>query len=338
MSSTSTKIMCTLTPERENYENVSRLVAAGMSAVRINSAFATPESIKRSVTALRSVLPSMKILMDTKGPEVRTTSVAAPLIFRQGDNLTFLPGDKPSTRNAVYLRLPHLPSPLPSDAEIILDDGAVCFKVIESNTEALKASCIKEGVLDSCKTFVIPGIDMPYLPAVSHRDRLNIEAAEKTGIDMIAHSFVRNAADVEAVRELIKGTGIKLFSKIECRQGVENFHEILDASDGILVARGDLGAEMGLIELPALQHRFATLTRQAHKPLILATNLLGSMTSNPVPTRAEVNDVALAVIQGFDWLLLTGETARGDYAAECVDTLSQLINSLETNGLKCLIK
>ncbi len=330
--------MCTLTPERENKENISRLVAAGMSAVRINSAFATPESITASEKALRSVNPSIKILMDTKGPEVRTTTVENPLSFKQGDSVLFIPGHNTSTRSTIYLGLPHIPSNLPAGAIIILDDGELCFSVTDSDPNHIKATCTKGGTLDSRKTFVIPGAEMPYLPAVSERDRKNIEAAKKVGISMIAHSFVRNADDVAALRELIKGTEIKLFSKIECRQGVENFEEILEASDGILVARGDLAAETGLIELPVLQHRFAMLTRQADKPLILATNILGSMTDNPVPTRAEVNDVALAVMQGFDWLLLTGETARGNYPAECVDTLSQLISSLETNGLKCLIK
>lgn len=330
--------MCTLTPQREGHDYLSRLVDAGMEAVRINSAFANPQSIEKSVNAYRRVLPTIKILMDTKGPEVRTTAVESPLTFENNDIVSFKPGRDTSTSKCIYLQISHLPSSLPAGTTILLDDGAVAFQVIDADSHTITARCVKGGELQSCKTFVIPGVELPFLPAVSERDKINIEAAKRMGIDMIAHSFVRNAADVKAIRELIKGTDILLFSKIECRQGVENFTEILEASDGILVARGDLGAEMGLVELPVLQHRFATLTSRAGKPLILATNLLGSMSENPSPSRAEVNDVALAVMEGFDWLLLTNETAKGKYAQECVETLSRLIDSLESNNLQCSIR
>lgn len=335
---TYTRIMCTLTPERETPELISALAEAGMQGVRINSAFATPQSIERSVTALRAVAPGIKILMDTKGPEVRTSAVENPITFTIGDETEFLTGQDISTRTAILLNLPHFPDTLMPGAHILIDDGEIEFEVVSSSQSSIQAVCTKSGTLGSQKTFVVPGIEMPYLPAISQRDKINIEAAKKCGIDMIAHSFVRDESDVRALRELIDETDIQLFAKIECKQGVENFEKIFHAADGILVARGDLGAEMGLAELPALQHKFALATRRAGKPLILATGLFGSMTDAKQPSRAEVNDVALALMQGFDWLLLTGETARGNHPVECVGYLNESIASIEKANLRCLIK
>lgn len=333
-----TKIMCTLTPERESAELITSLSAAGMQAVRINSAFATPQSISQSVKTLRSFAPDIKILMDTKGPEVRTTAVESPIVFSTGDETEFLTGHGISSHQTIYLNLPYFPDTLAPGAHMLIDDGEIEFEAVATSPTSIKAVCTKDGTLGSQKTFVVPKLEMPYLPAISRRDAINIKAAKECGIDMIAHSFVRGKADIAALRELIKGTDIKLYAKIECKQGVENFEEILEAADGILVARGDLGAEMGLTSLPALQHRFALATRHAHKPLILATGLFGSMTESMQPSRAEVNDVALAIMQGFDWLLLTGETARGKHPVDCVRLLNETIVTIENANLRCSIK
>lgn len=334
-----TKIMATVADIRCSREFVAALYERGMRGVRINSAHVSPDTFRQMVRTIRSVNQDIKILMDTKGPEIRTTEMQMGLTseLNVGDRLMLKSGTSSSTVGCVNIAVDNLERYVKLGSKVIMDDGEVELEVEDVDGRDIHCRVVKSGVLGSHKTVAFPGIEVPPLPAVSDRDRLNIAAAIEERIDMIAHSFVRSKSDVEAVRRLIDGSGIGLFSKIECREALENLEEILEASDGLLVARGDLGTSIPLQSIPEAQLRVVRATRRAGKPIILATQILQSMISRPSPTRAELSDITLAVMEGFDWLLLTGETAQGEYPRECIDILLKTILNAESNNLRCLI-
>lgn len=332
-----TRIMATLATSRCSTDFVRSLVGEGMEAVRINSAHVTPFDIENIISTVRAVDAGIKILMDTKGPEIRTAPLSGPdLVLHQGDHVSLLSSQEPSVGSCIHVCVENLHSFLAPGCRIVLDDGEIELEVIAIDGNCVKAEVVKSGTLGSRKTVNIPGVEIPPLPAVSMRDRQNIEAARKFGIDMIAHSFVRSVSDVQAVREC-SGPGIQIYSKIECPQAVDNLDGILGASDGLLVARGDLGTCMPLEQVPSLQYAVAMSCRAAGKPFIVSTQILQSMCGSPSPTRAEVSDIALAVMEGADWLLLCGETALGRYPAQCVAMMRRTISSTEKSGLRCKI-
>lgn len=326
-----TKIMATLANDRATTEFVGRLRSRGLDSVRINSAHVDPPTISRMVQIVRSVDPGIKILMDTKGPELRTTALSAPIQLNVGDTIALdsTTTDAPSSARRIFVAVDDLYRYVAVGQEIQFDDGAIAAEIIAIDAPVISARITRSGTLGSRKTVALQSAELPPLPAVSERDKVNILAAKESGIDMIAHSFVRSAADVNAVRSLIENTGIQLFAKIECRQAIDNLDEILQAADGLLVARGDLGTAISICQIPALQYEIAGRCRAAGKPTIVATQILNSMISSPLPTRAEVSDIALGVIEGVDTLLLCGETAIGSYPEECVDTMRQTIESVE---------
>ncbi len=321
-------IMATIADNRCTAEFVRRLMAAGMSAVRINSAHVNAETFNAMVATIRSVSPDIKILMDTKGPEIRTTATETPIEFFEGDTTVLVGSAEPTCKNRICINATDMGQYVEPGMYALVDDGAIEFEIIAiGQSGEIEMKAIRGGVLESRKTVNVPGVDVKSLPAVSKRDAENITMAVRAGIDMIAHSFVRSASDVEAVRDLISGSGIQLYSKVECRSAVKNLDEIMAASDGILVARGDLGTQFAIESIPSLQHMILKRCRQMKKPVIVSTQILQSMTTKPYPTRAEVNDVACAVMQGASTLLLCGETAQGDYPAECVDVMARTINA-----------
>lgn len=332
-----TRIMATVANDRCRTDFVRSLCDAGMTGVRINSAHVSPDGFRQMVATLRSVDPSLNILMDTKGPEVRTTALPSPLELQPGSRIRLASGTGKSSEKCIYVAVERLADYVSFGSEILIDDGEVVLTVLSVTDGIIEAEAVNAAILGSRKTVAITGAELPPLPAVSERDRENIAAAVECGIDMIAHSFVRSRADVEAVRALIDGSPIRLFSKIECREAVENLDEILEASDGILVARGDLGTHIPLPDIPTVQLRAVLAARRIGKPTILATQMLQSMISRPSPTRAELSDIALAVMEGFDWLLLTGETAVGQYPAECVAMANLTAESAENNRMRCII-
>lgn len=332
-----TLIMATMATERCTTQFVQSLADAGMRGIRINSAHVTPADIAHIVSTVRSVDPSITILMDTKGPEIRTTDVASPIELCEGHTLTLAGEDSDTTAQRICLTAHDIHTSLQPGHTVMIDDGDIQLLITEITAAGVKAQVTRAGILGSRKTVNIPGCQLPPLPALSERDRINIEAGKQLGIDLIAHSFVRSRADVDAVRRAISGTSIRLYSKIECPQAVENLHYILDASDGLLVARGDLGTCMPLSDIPVLQYDITAACRKAGKPFILSTQILHSMILAPAPTRAEVNDIAMAVMQGAEWLLLCGETAQGQYPLQCVETMQATILSVENHSLRCKI-
>lgn len=333
-----TSVMATLSDLRANPDFVRLLRKSGADSVRINSAHVTPEILAEMVKTVRSTAPDMKILMDTKGPELRTNDVTAPIRLKEGDEVEIHTSTLPCSDNKIRTSINGITALAEPGITILLDDGAIAIEVTEvDETETIHGVTSRGGCLDARKTMAFSHGRLPALPAVSERDRLMIEAAREVGIDMIAHSFVRSAADVEAVREVTAGSDIRLYAKIECREALKRLDEIIEAADGILVARGDLGTAVDVTEIPAIQNDVVMRCRRIGRPTIVATQILQSMIHSPVPTRAELSDIALAVMEGVDCLLLCGETAMGDYPAECVDIMSRTIKSVELNSLRCKI-
>ncbi len=330
--------MATLTLERCTPEFITSLRQCGMDSVRINSAHVTPDELRFMVKTIRDIDPAIKILMDTKGAEIRTTAVAAPATFATGDKVTIKYGIELSSRQIIYVNCQGIDTCKGYGTKVLIDDGDIQLKITGVDGKGIHAEVTEGGVLDSRKTVALPGTLLPDMPAVSDNDRLCIEAACEAGIDMIAHSFVRSADDVRQVRALLEGTGITLYSKIECGEAVERMDDILAVSDGLLVARGDLGTAVPLWMIPVIQHKVVSLCRRDDKPVIVSTQILQSMLNAPEPTRAEVSDIALAVMEGTDTLLLCGETAVGLYPQRCVEIMRKTIDSVCAGGLRCVIR
>ncbi len=322
--------MATLADVRCKPEFIASLRSVGMDSVRINSAHVDPPTIAWMVRTIRDVDPGIRILMDTKGPELRTTANAGDAVF------VYSPGDRMllrgsvhdvSTRECLFVNYTDIAAALPVGTHVLFDDGAVEAEVLSLTTDGcVLLDVVAGGEIGSRKTVNVPGVSIPGLPPLNERDIINLHAAVEAGIDYIAHSFVRDVADIEAVRAITDGSGIKVFAKIECREGVENMEAILDVSDGLLVARGDLGVEIPVERVPIVQRKAVKLCRRAGKPVIVATQFLQSMMHNPRPTRAEVGDISCSAYEGVNILLLCGETAQGDYPVECVDVMRRVIN------------
>lgn len=336
--------MATITAERCTDEFIGRMCAAGVDGVRINSAHADAAAIKEMVAKVRRHKEDMDVLIDTKGPEMRTTHVGncrevelgvgnvVELRGIDAQQLTQTDSSKHpvTTAECIWIGVPQFHSYLEEGMRVLIDDGAICMIVesVDDDRGVAVARVEDGGLLGGCKTVALSSGLIPPMPAVSHRDRLSLEAAIEAGANIVAHSFVRSAADVEAVKEIVGERGVKVYAKIECRSAIKNMEEIARAADGVLVARGDLGAAVPLYEMPLWQQRIMTVARESERPTIVSTQILQSMMSNPWPTRAETSDVALAVVQGADCLLLCGETAQGEYPIEAIEMMRLTADSV----------
>lgn len=330
-----TKIVATVSDKRCDTQFIKSLAEAGVNVVRMNSAHLDFEGFRTIVENTRQASPALAIMMDTKGPEIRTTVTADgnPVTFLTGD-VVKISGDPEgsTTREAICLNYPSIAAVLTAGNRILIDDGEVAFKVIGSDDGVLTAVAENDGVLGSRKSVNLPGVSID-LPAVTERDRRNIGYAVELGVDFIAHSFVRSAADVREVQEILDsyGADTKIISKIENQEGIDNFDGILDASYGIMVARGDLGIEVPAERIPGIQAMLIRKCITAHKPVIVATQMLHTMIEHPRPTRAEISDVANAVYQRADAMMLSGETAYGKYPVEAVRTMTSVAREVESS-------
>lgn len=328
-----TKIVATISDKRCDTPHIKKLAEAGMNVVRMNSAHLDAEGFRAIVSGTRGADTSLAIMMDTKGPEIRTTptSTGEPIAFHAGDIVEVV-GDptQPTTRERICLNYAGIARDIMPGNRLLIDDGELAFTVTHTDGTHVTARAENDGQLGSRKSVNVPGADID-LPAVSERDRANIAIAVELGVDFIAHSFVRSAADVKEVQDILdaKGSSIKIISKIENQQGVDNFDEILAASYGIMIARGDLGIEVAAERIPGIQLMMINKCIAAHKPVIVATQMLHSMIDHPRPTRAEVSDVAGAVYQRADAMMLSGETAYGKYPVEAVATMSRVAAEVE---------
>ena len=326
-----TKIVASISDRRCSTEFIRDLFEAGMNVVRMNTAHATPEGIRQIVDNTRAVSHHIGILIDTKGPEIRTTGCAAPIHYNTGDVVKIFGRPEMDTEHdIVNLTYRNFAQDIHVGDDILFDDGALAMKVIGVNGPAVIAQVMNEGELGSHKSVNVPGVHID-LPALTEKDVQNINLAIDLDIDFIAHSFVRSAADVKAVQDILddRGSDIKIISKIENQEGVDNIDEIIEASYGIMIARGDLGIEVPIERIPGIQRSIIRKCVRAKKPVIVATQMLHTMIHNPRPTRAEVTDIANAIYYRTDALMLSGETASGDYPVEAVRTMAQIAEQAE---------
>ena len=331
-----TKIVASISDRRCSVEFIHDLFEAGMNVVRMNTAHATPEGIREIVENTRKVSHHIGILIDTKGPEIRTTGCSAPIHYKVGDVVKIFGRPEMDTEHDIInLSYTNFANDIHEGDEILFDDGALCMKVIGINGPAVIAQVQNEADLGSHKSVNVPGVHID-LSALTEKDVRNINLAIDLDIDFIAHSFVRSASDVKAVQDILddRGSDIKIISKIENQEGVDNIDEIIEASYGIMIARGDLGIEVPIERIPGIQRSIIRKCVRAKKPVIVATQMLHTMIRNPRPTRAEVTDIANAIYYRTDALMLSGETATGDYPVEAVRTMAQIAEQAEKDKVR----
>ena len=331
-----TKIICTLGPAVDSEDMLRTLIRAGMDAARFNFSHGShPEHLAR-LNRLKSVRDAMgrpvATILDTKGPEIRIKSFDAKTVtLETGDPFTLTTDDVVGDRSRVSVTYPKLHQELAPGQQVLIDDGLVAIRVEEIAGHDIRCTVENGGTLSANKSINIPGVHI-RLPALTEKDVADIRFGVENDFDYIAASFVRRAADVEAVRQVLRdcgGADVKIIAKIENQEGVDNVDEILAAADGIMVARGDLGVEIPAARVPVLQKQMIRKGLQAGKPVITATQMLDSMMRNPRPTRAEVSDVANAVFDGTGCVMLSGETAGGKYPVESLTAMVGIVTEAE---------
>ena len=334
-----TNIIGTIGPASESEEVFTRLVEAGLNVARINFSHGGYKENAEKIEMVKRVRTKLNkpvaLMLDTKGPEIRTGKLETgneKVDIEAGQEFTFINKEGFIGNNKIVkITYKDLYKDVKPGTIILVDDGALEFEVIEVRGEDIVCKAKNSGKLGSRKTINVPGLEL-NLPALSEKDTNDIISGIQTGFDLVAASFVRRASDVKEIRQLLNANGgkhIKIISKIESREGIENFDEILELSDGIMVARGDLGIEIPLEQVPVVQKEFIKKCNDVGKPVITATQMLETMTENPRPTRAEVSDVANAVYDMTSCVMLSGECAMGKYPVECVETMVKISKSIE---------
>ncbi|MDR0395417.1 MAG: pyruvate kinase [Tannerella sp.] len=330
-----TKIVATLSDLRCDTEFIEKLYNAGMNVVRLNTAHLQEEGLARIVSNVRAVSDRIGILIDTKGPEVRTTVAPEPIDFKSGDQVKMTGNPLgETTRDCICVSYQSFVKDLKAGSDILIDDGDLELKVIGKTPDHLICEVQNDATLGSRKSVNVPGVRI-NLPSLTEKDRRNIEWAIKNNLDFIAHSFVRTKQDVLDIQELLdaRNSPVKIIAKIENQEGVDNIDDILEVAYGVMIARGDLGIEVPAEKIPGLQRVLIRKCVEVKKPVIVATQMLHSMIKNPRPTRAEVTDVANAIYYRTDALMLSGETAYGKYPVEAVQTMSKIIYEAEKTKL-----
>jgi len=333
-----TKIVATLSDKNCDPAFIRELYEAGMDVIRINSAHPEIEGALRIIYNTREVSDKIALLIDTKGPEIRTTDCDAPVVLKKGEKINIIGDpDKKCSNDAIYVNYSAFASKIPLGSLIMIDDGDMEMRVLRKNGNALECMVDNDGVLGSRKSVNIPGIKM-HLPSLTEKDKVFIEMAAKNDVDFIAHSFVRSRQDVIDVQTVLNkyDSNIKIIAKIENQEGVENLGDILENVYGIMVARGDLAIEIPYEKIPGIQKMIITKCIISRKPVIVATQMLHSMINNPRPTRAEVGDIASAIYSQTDAMMLSGETAKGKYPVEAVKTMTKVALEAEKNKEKFL--
>ena len=329
------KIVCTMGPAVEAPDKVDQLIAAGMNMARLNLSHGGYEEHQARLDRVRAAAAkagkAVAILVDLQGPKIRLARFEnGPHDLARGDIFTITTDEVPGTKERVGTTYKGLPGDCKPGDRILIDDGKVTVEVVEVKGNDVVTKCIEPGAVSNNKGINLPGVAVS-VPALSEKDREDLRWGLRAGADFIALSFVRNAADIDDVHKIMDEEGIHrpVIAKIEKPQAVDNLEEIVRAFDGIMVARGDLGVEMPIEEVPLVQKRCITLARDAAKPVIVATQMLDSMITNSRPTRAESTDCANAVLDGADALMLSGETSVGDFAIEAVVTMARIIERTE---------
>jgi len=325
-----TKIVCTIGPASEEIDTLKNLIKAGMNLARLNFSHGDHlehgERIKNIRKAAEETGNTIAILLDTKGPEIRTGNLKKPEVeLKQGETLILTTEEIVGDEKRISVSYKGLANDVRPGSVILIDDGLIGVEVTEVKGNEIYCNILNGGILKSRKGVNVPGVKI-NLPGITEKDASDIQFAIENDLDFIAASFVRKAGDVLEIREILEKhqADIQIISKIENQEGVDNIDEILQVSDGIMVARGDLGVEIPAEEVPLVQKMIIDKCNQAGKPVITATQMLDSMQRNPRPTRAEASDVANAIFDGTDAIMLSGETASGKYPVESVATMSRI--------------
>jgi pyruvate kinase len=332
------KIVCTIGPATASAEKVQELVDAGMDVARINRSHGSVEEHEAVYHNVRAAAQAsgraVAVLVDLQGPKIRLGRFAnGKEELREGDTFTITTEDVPGTRELVGTTYEGLPGDCTPGDRILIDDGKVAVRVLEVDGPRVITRVEVPGPVSDHKGLNLPGIAVS-VPALSDKDKDDLRWGLKVGADLIALSFVRSAADIEDVHAIMDEVGrrVPVVAKVEKPQAVDNLVEIVDAFDAIMVARGDLGVELPLEQVPLVQKRAIELARRSAKPVIVATQMLESMVTNPRPTRAEASDVANAILDGADAVMLSGETSVGDFPIETVRTMARIVENTEENG------
>ncbi|HHW37170.1 MAG TPA: pyruvate kinase [Bacillales bacterium] len=332
-----TKIVCTIGPASESIETLMDLMQAGMNVARLNFSHGNYQEHGERIRSIREAANTLgktvAILLDTKGPEIRTHNMENGEIHLQaGHEIVISMTEVTGNADKFSITYPGLIHDVDKGSKILLDDGLIELEVLDKQNEEIRTKIINSGVLKNKKGVNVPNVVI-NLPAMTEKDAQDILFGIEQQVDFIAASFVRKAQDVLAIRELLEknnGASIRIIPKIENQQGVDNINEILEVSDGLMVARGDLGVEIPAEEVPLVQKMLIKKCNTAGKPVITATQMLDSMQRNPRPTRAEASDVANAIFDGTDAIMLSGETAAGSYPKEAVQTMDRIASKAET--------
>jgi len=332
-----TKIVCTIGPSSESLEMFKKMIEAGMNVARLNFSHGDFEEhgnrIRNLRQACRELNKTVAILLDTKGPEIRTGKLREePIELEQDKEIVLTTEEILGDAQRISVTYEGLPDDVHVGSTILLDDGLIELRVVGISGKDIKCRIVNGGTLKSKKGVNVPGVKTSF-PGITDKDKADILFGIEQGVDFIAASFVRKASDVLEIRELLEknnASHIQIISKIENQEGVDNLDEILEVSDGLMVARGDLGVEIPAEEVPLVQKMMIKKCNQASKPVITATQMLDSMQRNPRPTRAEASDVANAIFDGTDAIMLSGESAAGKYPVESVLTMARIAERAES--------
>ena len=332
-----TKIICTIGPASESEEKLRALIEAGMDVARFNFSHGTYEEhkakFKRLVRLRREMGRPVATLMDTKGPEIRLRDFeGGKVMLERGEEFILTTEEVMGTAQRATISYKGLVNDVRKDSCILIDDGLIELRVDSVTDTEIRCTVINGGPVSNHKGVNVPGAELS-MPFISEQDRSDIEFGCKMGYEYIAASFVRTADDVRDIRKILDqfGSRMKIIAKIESTQGVNNIDEILDEADGVMVARGDLGVEVPLEEVPVYQKHIIHLAETRGKIVVTATQMLDSMMHNPRPTRAEATDVANAIYDGTTAIMLSGETASGSYPVEAVETMSRIATAAEND-------
>lgn len=332
-----TKIVCTIGPATEKVETIKEMIQDGMNVARINFSHGSYEDHEFQINLVKEASElagtPVAVMLDTKGPEIRTGLLkdSKPVDLKEGETFILTSDDIVGDENIVSVSYVDLPKDLSKGNTVLIDDGLIELVVDKVEGNNIYCTVINEGILGERKSINIPSVPI-NLPGLNEKDIRDLKFGIQQKVDFIAASFVRRPEDVLAIRQILdnnNGSDIKIISKIESQEGVYNFDSILKLSDGIMVARGDLGVEVPAKDVPIIQKKIIKKCNEAAKPVITATQMLDSMIRNPRPTRAEVADVANAVFDGTDAVMLSGETAVGEYPIETVKTMADIVSVAE---------
>ena len=325
-----TKIISTIGPATRSPEMLKRLIDAGCNVIRINMSHSSQDEAAGIIADVRTISKKVALLLDTRGPEVRTTEVDETVELITGQEVILRGGEGKTTAEEILVNYPAFHRYMEAGSTILVADGRIQLDVISQTPDHVRCQIGIGGPLSSKKGVNVPGIRLP-IPFLSEQDISDIRFGVRQGVDFIAASFVSDPEDVHAIRELVseEGGNTAIVSKIEAHFAIKNLSEIIGVSDGLMVARGDLGVEISAEDVPVIQKQIIDMCRSSGKTVIVATEMLESMIVNPRPTRAETSDIANAIFEGTDAIMLSGETSVGAYPIEAVETMGRIAKSAE---------